>query len=60
MCESVLSADCKKPRDVVKSNSKIREGATYKGGEAMEQVVQIRCGCPIPDRIQRQAGWGIE
>lgn len=38
----------------------MREGATYKGGEAMEQVVQICCVCPIPDRIQSQAGRGIE
>ena len=28
------------------------------GGEALEQVVQRSCGCPIPGGIQGQAVWG--
>ena len=28
------------------------------GGDALEQVAQGGCGCPIPGGIQGQAGWG--
>ncbi len=28
------------------------------GGEALEQVTQGSCGCPIPGDVQGQAGWG--
>ena len=30
------------------------------GGEALEQVAQRGCGCPIPGSVQGQAGWGFE
>ena len=26
----------------------------------MEQVAQQGCGCPLPDGVQGQAGWGFE
>jgi len=32
----------------------------YEGGEALEQVVQRSCGCPLPGSVQGQAGWGFE
>ena len=28
------------------------------GGDALEQVAQGGCGCPIPGGIQGQVGWG--
>ena len=28
------------------------------GGDALEQVAQVGCGCPIPGGIQGQAGCG--
>ena len=31
-----------------------------KGGETLEQDAQKSCGCPLPDSIQGQAGWGCE
>jgi len=31
-----------------------------KGGEALAQVAQRRCGCPLPGSVQGQAGWGFE
>ena len=30
------------------------------GGEALEQVAQRSCGCPIPGSVQSQAGRGFE
>ena len=30
------------------------------GGEALEQVAQRSCGCPLPGIVQGQAGWGFE
>ena len=30
------------------------------GGEALAQVAQRGCGCPIPGSVQGQAGWGFE
>ena len=37
----------------------IREEAFHtEGGEALEQVAQGGCGCPIPGGIQGQAGCG--
>ena len=30
------------------------------GGEALEQVAQRGCECPLPGKIQGQAGWGFE
>ena len=30
------------------------------GGEALEQVAQRGCGCPIPGRVQGQVGWVFE
>ena len=32
----------------------------YESGEALEQVSQRSCGCPIPGSVQGQAGWGFE
>ena len=29
------------------------------GGEALAQVAQRSCGCPIPGGVQGQAGWGL-
>ena len=29
-------------------------------GEALEQAAQRSCGCPVPDSVQGQAGWGFE
>jgi len=29
-------------------------------GETLEQVPQRSCGCPLPESIQGQAGWGSE
>ena len=28
--------------------------------EALEQVAQRGCGCPIPGSVQGQVGWGFE
>ena len=30
------------------------------GGEALEQVAQSSCGCPITESVQGQVGWGFE
>ena len=30
------------------------------GGEALDQVAQRSCGCPLPGSVQGQAGWGFE
>ena len=30
------------------------------GGEALEQVSQRGCGCPLPGSVQGQVGWGFE
>uniref|UniRef100_A0A8C0BVW1 Pyruvate dehydrogenase complex component X n=1 Tax=Buteo japonicus TaxID=224669 RepID=A0A8C0BVW1_9AVES len=30
------------------------------GGEALEEVAQRGCGCPIPGSVQGQVGWGLE
>jgi len=30
------------------------------GGEALAQVAQRGCGCPLPGRVQGQVGWGLE
>jgi len=30
------------------------------GGEALAQVAQRSCGCPLPGSVQGQAGWGFE
>ena len=32
----------------------------YEGGEALAQVAQRGCGCPIPGSVQGQVGWGFE
>jgi len=29
-------------------------------GEALAQVVQRSCGCPLPGSVQGQVGWGSE
>ena len=29
------------------------------GGEALEQVAQRSCGCPLPGSVQGQVGWGF-
>ena len=32
----------------------------YEDGEALEQVAQRSCGCPIPGGVQGQDGWSSE
>jgi len=32
----------------------------YEGGEALAQVAQRSCGCPLPGSVQGQVGWGSE
>jgi len=38
------------------------KGALLQGQipEALAQVAQRSCGCPIPGSVQSQAGWGFE
>ena len=38
------------------------EGAAsgHEGGEALEQVAQRSCGCPLPSSAEGQVGWGFE
>ncbi|RMC12024.1 hypothetical protein DUI87_11157 [Hirundo rustica rustica] len=36
------------------------EVLVYKSGEALAQVVQRSCGCPIPKSVLGQAGQGLE
>ena len=38
----------------------IWEEILYSEGETLEQVAQQGCGCPLPDGVQGQAGWGFE
>jgi len=33
---------------------------TEGGGEALEQVAQRSCGCPLPVSVQGQVGWSPE
>jgi len=41
---------------VIRGNGcKLKEGR--ESGEALEQVAQS-CGCPIPEDVQGQVGWG--
>ncbi|GAB0188666.1 hypothetical protein GRJ2_001331900 [Grus japonensis] len=38
----------------------IKEEILYcEGGEALEQVAQRSCGCPMPGNVQGQVGWGF-
>ena len=30
------------------------------GGEALEQVAERGCGCPLPGSVEGQVGWGFE
>ena len=32
----------------------------HEGGEALAQVAQRSCGCPLPGSAQGQAGWSSE
>jgi len=32
---------------------------SLKSGEALAQVAQRGCGCPLPGSVQGQAGWGF-
>jgi len=32
----------------------------YEVGEALAQVALRSCGCPLPGRVQGQAGWSSE
>jgi len=32
----------------------------FEGGEALAQVAQRSCGCPLPGNVQGQVGWGFE
>ena len=58
-------------RDRVRGNSfKLKEGRFRsrckeeilycEGGETLEQVAQISCGCPLPGSVQGQVGRGID
>jgi len=38
----------------------IRKKLHYEGGEALAQVAQRSCGCPLPGSVQGQVGWGFE
>ena len=31
----------------------------YESGKVLEQTVQRGCGCPIPEDVQGQVGWGL-
>jgi len=37
----------------------IKEILSYYGGEALAQVAQRSCGCPLPGSVQGQVGWGF-
>ena len=37
-----------------------KEIGYYEAGEALEQVAQRSCGCPLPGSIQDQVGLGFE
>ena len=39
---------------------KLKEGMFQLHGEALGQVAQRGCGCPIPGSVQGQVGWGFE
>jgi len=46
---------------MLSSVSDYKEEILYsEGGEAVEQVAQRSCGCPLPGSVQGQAGWGFE
>jgi len=30
------------------------------GSEALAEVAQRSCGCPLPGSVQSQVGWGLE
>ena len=32
----------------------------HEGGEALAQVAQRSCGCPLPGSVPGQAGWSSE
>jgi len=32
----------------------------YEGDEALAQVAQRSCGCPLPGSVQGQVAWGFE
>ena len=32
----------------------------HEGGEALAQVAQRSCGCPLPASVQGQVGWSSE
>jgi len=32
----------------------------HEGGEALAQVAQRSCGCPLPGSVQSHTGWGFE
>lgn len=37
-----------------------KEVLCCEGAEALEQIVQRSCGCPIPGGVQGQAAWNSE
>jgi len=42
-------------------NFNIRKKNFYpEGAEALEQIAQRNCGCPLPGSVQGQVGWGFE
>jgi len=38
----------------------MKENLYYESGEALEQVAQKSCGCPLPRSVQSQVEWGFE
>ncbi|KAK4831240.1 hypothetical protein QYF61_016472, partial [Mycteria americana] len=51
--QGVMALNCKRIRYK-------EEILDYEGGEALEQVTQRSCDCPIPGSVQGQVGWGFE
>jgi len=51
---------------VIGQGFKLKEGRYkveilyYESCEALEQVAQGSCGCPLPGSVQGQVGWGFE
>jgi len=37
-----------------------KEILSYEGGEALAQVAQRSCGCPLPGSVQGKLGWVFE
>ena len=49
---------CEAQRDLQKRLSQVE--FCDEGGEALAQVAQRSCGCPLSGTVQGQVGWGFE